>query len=136
MSNQPLERRETFMKKFDPSKLTWEEIQQKKLNVQYVYPDTLPSDVSLKRMQYFTSFPELPDCYYQGFSFRTSRRKDDLERWVAEGQIWKLKQPIILEHPNDLFFDSHGNIVAARGDDPLNDPKKQVVATRQSYEEK
>lgn len=119
---------------FDPSKLTVEELQQKKLNVQYVYPDNFPSDVSLKRIQYFTSFPEIPDRYYQGFSFRTARSKNDLERWTTEGQIWKLEQPIVLEHPNDLFFDSHGNIVAARGYDPVNDSKKQIVALRQSYE--
>ncbi|MCU0660039.1 MAG: hypothetical protein MUD00_00255 [Candidatus Pacebacteria bacterium] len=121
--------------KFDPSKLTVEEIKQKKLNVQYVYPDNFPSDVSLRRMQYFTSFPELPDCYYHGFSFRTSWQKDDLERWVAKGQIWKLKSPIILEYQNDLFFDSHGNIISACGHNPVNDPNKQIVAMRQSYKQ-
>ena len=135
MSRDPFERKETFRKPFDPSTMTLEELQQKILTVQYFVPDTLPNDVSLKRMKYYVSFSEFPDRYYLGLGFRTFWSKDDLERLAANEEVYKLKQPIRLEHPNDLFLDSQGNIISACGHDPVNDPKKQVVASRQSYEE-
>src|SRR6185369_6802286 len=110
-----------------PDSWSLEELKYKTIYVDYFVPDTVPSDVTLKRMQYYVRFLEWPGIYYFGFSFHTESREKQLALMAEKGSVIRLDRPIILAYPNDLFLDSLGNIISARGHDPLNDPKKQTV---------
>lgn len=111
--------------------MTTEELKKKTILVKYLIPDKLP-ERGYRRMQYYTSFADDPENYYQGLSVNTKYNREKLKGWVKQGQLIELREPIVLPYEKDLFLDSEGKIIMASGYDP-KDKDRQVVATPREF---
>lgn len=104
-----------------------DELKRKTILVKYLVPDTLPES-GLKRIQYYTNFPEEPGNFYFGLSIRTVFEKTLLRKMVNEGKLIELTESVIVPYDKDLWLDPEGRIVLALGYDPLHDEESKIVA--------
>lgn len=100
----------------------------KTITVKYIVPDTLP-ERGLKRLQYYVCFPEEPNRFYFGLSFRNHFEKASLRNMVKSGALFELIEPITVPYEKDLWVDYRGRIILANGYSPLEDSGSRIVAT-------
>jgi hypothetical protein len=93
--------------------------------VEYIVPDKYTEENSMKRLQFYTFFPKEPNKFYFGLSFREPVSKEILKRWVKEGKLIELLEPVKIQKEKDLWLDSKGNIFSADAVNPIQDNRKE-----------
>lgn len=109
-------------------KPTYEELKGMKVCVKFLVSDMPPKD-GLKRLQYYTYFPQYPGKHYFGLSFRKEEDPSRINKMVENGTVIILSPPIQLPYEKDLFLNFKGQVILANGASPWKDENQRIVAT-------